>query len=65
MTPNEGKIDRVLRVTVGLVLIALVFVGRQTMWGLLGILPLLTGLIGFCPLHAVLGLKTCPMAKTK
>lgn len=61
MTKNEGTIDRVLRVIVGLVLLSLVFVGPQTMWGLIGIVPLATGLIGYCPAYSLLGIRTCPM----
>ncbi|NBC35650.1 DUF2892 domain-containing protein [Novosphingobium sp. FSY-8] len=60
MPTNEGTIDRALRVIAGLVLIALVFVGPQTPWGWVGVVPLLTGLMGFCPLYTVLGLNTCP-----
>lgn len=60
---NEGTIDRVLRVVVGLVLISLVFVGPQTPWGWIGLVPLLTGVIGFCPAYRIFGLSTCPMKK--
>ncbi len=60
---NEGTIDRVLRVVVGLVLISLVFVGPQTPWGWIGVVPLLTGVIGFCPAYRIFGLSTCPMKK--
>ncbi|MDE2361780.1 MAG: DUF2892 domain-containing protein [Hyphomicrobiales bacterium] len=60
---NEGTIDRVLRVIVGLALIALVFVGPQTNWGWIGIVPLVTGLVGFCPAYRLFGLSTCPMKK--
>ncbi|HFB66743.1 MAG TPA: DUF2892 domain-containing protein [Aeromonadales bacterium] len=63
MKANEGSIDRALRVIAGLVLIALVFVGPQTPWGWVGVVPLLTGLIGWCPLYAILGLNTCPLKK--
>lgn len=56
---NEGTIDRFLRVAVGIVLIALVFVGPKTPWGWLGIVPLATGLAGFCPLYTLLGINTC------
>jgi len=59
MPCNEGKIDRVLRVVVGLVLIALVFTGPQTPWGWLGLVPLLTGIFGFCPAYKLLGINTC------
>ncbi len=59
-TTNVGGIDRVLRIVVGLVLIALVFVGPQTPWGWLGLVPLLTGFMRTCPLYSVLGVRTCP-----
>ena len=61
MKPNEGTIDRVLRVVVGLGVLSLAFVGPQTPWGYVGIVPLVTGLVGFCPLYAVLGIRTCPV----
>ena len=56
---NVGGFDRPLRIIVGLVALALVFVGPQTPWGWIGIVPLLTGLMGFCPLYTVLGINTC------
>ncbi|HEX2794139.1 MAG TPA: DUF2892 domain-containing protein [Croceicoccus sp.] len=59
MICNEGKIDRALRIVVGLVLIALVFVGPQTAWGWLGVIPLVTGLVGFCPMYRLIGIDTC------
>lgn len=55
MTRNEGTVDRVLRVIVGLALLSLVFVGPQTLWGLIGIVPLATGLVGICPIYSILG----------
>lgn len=58
---NEGTIDRVLRVLVGLALIAIVFVGPQTPWGWVGLVPLLTGLVGTCPLYTLLGIRTCKL----
>ena len=61
MKLNEGKTDRIIRVVAGIVLLALVFAGPQTAWGYIGIVPLLTGLFGFCPAYALLGLKTCPI----
>lgn len=61
MMKNEGKIDRTLRVLIGLALLSLVFVGPQSLWGLVGLVPLITGLVGFCPLYRVLGLNTCPL----
>ena len=56
---NEGSIDRALRVILGLVVLSLVFVGPQTAWGWIGLVPLVTGLVGFCPLYSVLGISTC------
>ena len=61
MSRNEGTIDRALRIILGLVLIALVFVGPQTAWGWVGIVPLATGLVGFCPLYRLLGINTCAL----
>jgi hypothetical protein len=54
-----GFIDRVVRATAGIVLIALVFIGPQTAWGWVGVIPLLIALFGSCPLYSVLGIKTC------
>ena len=56
---NEHQIDRVLRVVLGLALLALVAVGPQTLWGLVGIVPLATGLVGSCPVYRLLGISTC------
>lgn len=61
MKKNEGKIDRALRVFVGLGALSLVFVGPQSMWGLVGLVPLLTGLAGWCPLYTLLAVNTCPL----
>ena len=61
MMKNEGKIDRTLRVLVGLALLSLTMVGPQSLWGLIGIVPLLTELVGYCPLYQVLGINTCPV----
>ncbi len=63
MCKNLGTLDRVLRIVVGLVLIALVFVGPQTPWGWVGVIPLATALIGWCPLYRLVGLRTCPVPK--
>ena len=63
MTVNMGSADRIIRAIVGVVLLALVFVGPQTPWGWIGIVPLATGLISNCPLYSILGLSTCPMKK--
>lgn len=63
MTVNEGTLDRAVRVVIGVVLLSLVFVGPQTLWGLVGIVPLLTGIVGFCPAYKLFGLSTCPVEK--
>ncbi|MCL7408992.1 YgaP family membrane protein [Marivivens donghaensis] len=63
---NEGTIDRALRVILGLALIAGYFMnggGAYSWLYLLGIIPLVTGLIGSCPIYTILGLNTCPMKK--
>lgn len=60
---NEATLDRALRVVVGLVGIALVFVGPATPWGWIGLVPLVTGLVGSCPIYTVLGIGTCPVKK--
>ncbi len=62
---NEGTLDRVIRVAVGVLLVALVFVGPRTLWGLVGLVPIATGLVGFCPLYRVLGISTCKPAAGK
>ena len=58
-TTNVGSVDRVFRIVLGLVLTALVFVGPQTPWGWLGIIPLATGLLRTCPAYSIFGLNTC------
>ncbi|MBK9030394.1 MAG: DUF2892 domain-containing protein [Myxococcales bacterium] len=58
---NEHRIDRALRLIVGVVLLALVFVGPKTLWGLIGLVPLVTGLLGSCPAYTLLGISTCPI----
>lgn len=56
---NEGTTDRVLRVIFGAALIALVFIGPQTAWGWVGVVPLITGLAGTCPVYSLFGINTC------
>ncbi len=62
MKTNEGKLDRGIRVAAGLALLSLTVIGPQTMWGFVGLVPLLTGLLGFCPLYKILGFNTCPLS---
>lgn len=59
MKINEAGIDRALRIAVGLVLLSLVFIGPRTAWGWIGLVPLLTGIVGFCPLYRLVGIDTC------
>lgn len=56
---NVGNVDRALRIIVGLGLLSLVFIGPKTMWGLIGILPILTGLTRRCPAYSPFGISTC------
>ncbi|WP_370276992.1 DUF2892 domain-containing protein [Pontibacterium sp.] len=59
MEKNIGNLDKIIRVLVGLVLIALVFVGPQTAWGWIGVPVILIAFFGWCPLYKVLGVSTC------
>lgn len=64
MKSNVGGIDRILRIVVGLVLIGLTVTGTIGVWGWLGVVPLATGAIGWCPPYAIFGWNTCA-TKTK
>lgn len=61
MKSNVGGIDRILRIVIGLVLIGLTLTGAIGAWGWLGLVPLGTAAIGFCPLYTVLGFSSCPV----
>jgi hypothetical protein len=63
MTRNIGSIDRALRIVVGFALLSLVFIGPQSWWGLVGLVPLLTALVGNCPVYSLLGFNTCPLKR--
>ena len=63
MTSNVGGIDRILRIGAGVVLVGLAATGTVGAWGWIGVVPLLTGAIGFCPVYPLLGMNTCPMKK--
>jgi Protein of unknown function (DUF2892) len=65
MTTNVGGIDRVLRIVVGIAVLALFFVleGNARYWALVGLVPLFTGVFQTCPLYSVIGVNTCPMKK--
>ena len=58
MKRNVGQIDRALRIVLGLVLLVLAFRGQYTPWTWLGVVPLLTGLVGWCPPYSLLGINT-------
>ncbi|MBZ4209692.1 MAG: DUF2892 domain-containing protein [Comamonadaceae bacterium] len=64
MKSNVGGMDRILRIVVGLVLIGLTVTGTIGVWGWLGVVPLATGAIGWCPPYAIFGWNTCA-TKTK
>ena len=63
MTKNVGGIDRILRIVVGLALIAAAATGTVGLWGYIGVVPLLTGLMGWCPPYAMFGFNTCSVKK--
>jgi hypothetical protein len=63
MKKNIGCIDRVLRVVLGLALIVLAVAGVIGVWGWVGVVPLATGLLRFCPAYTLLGLNTCPLKR--
>jgi len=60
MKTNVGGIDRILRIVLGLVLIGLTLTGTIGVWGWIGVVPLATGFMSFCPLYPLLGINTCP-----
>jgi hypothetical protein len=59
MTCNVGGIDRILRAVVGLALISLVFIGPQTAWGWIGLVPLATAILGWCPAYVPFDISSC------
>jgi hypothetical protein len=58
---NEHPIERVVRVALGIALVALAAMGTIGAWGYIGVVPILTGLVGTCPLYSLLGMSTCPV----
>lgn len=64
MTKNIGGIERIVRIAAGLILMALAATGTVGWWGWLGLVPLATGLIGWCPPYSVLGINTCQNRNT-
>lgn len=71
MKRNEGGLDRILRIIIGALLVLGVFFGASVgmpwlnPWGWIGLVPLITGLLGWCPAYAILGIKTCPAKAQK
>jgi hypothetical protein len=56
---NEATVDRAVRIALGIAVLSLVFIGPKTLWGLVGLVPLLTGALGSCPLYTLFGISTC------
>ena len=63
MKANEGTIDRAVRIIAGLALIGLTVTDTIGVWGWIGVMPLVTGIIGICPAYSIFGMNTCPMKK--
>jgi len=63
MKKNVGSVERAIRVIAGIAILSLAFVGPQSPWAYLGIIPLATGLMGWCPAYALLGISTCRNCK--
>lgn len=59
MKKNVGNVERVVRIIVGVAVLSLAFVGPRSPWAYLGIIPLATGLFGWCPPYALFGISTC------
>ena len=63
MSQNESGLDRIVRVVFGLALLSLVFIGPHTWFGLVGLIPLITGIVGYCPIYGILGISTCSVQR--
>lgn len=64
MKSNVGGMDKIVRIVAGLVLIALAIMDIGAPWTYIGVVPLVTGLMGWCPAYTLLGMNTCPASKT-
>jgi hypothetical protein len=62
---NLGSADRIIRIVLGIVLLSLTVIGPKSLWGLIGLVPLLTAVIGWCPAYSIFGFRTCPLAASK
>lgn len=65
METNEAPLDRKARIVIGVLVTSLAFWGPETPWAYIGLIPLLTGVIGFCPLYKIFGFSTCPLVLKK
>ncbi|MFN7453907.1 MAG: DUF2892 domain-containing protein [Pseudobdellovibrionaceae bacterium] len=63
MTKNIHNVERVIRIVVGALLVSMAFIGPVNLWFLLGLVPLATGLLGWCPPYAMLGINTCKIGQ--
>jgi cadmium resistance protein CadD (predicted permease) len=63
MKKNAGTIDRTVRVIAGIAILATAFIGPKTILGYIGIVPILTGALGFCPVYPIFGINTCKLTK--
>lgn len=62
---NEHTVDRAIRIVLGIALLSLTVVGPKSLYGLIGIVPLVTGIVGFCPLYRIIGVSTCAAPEKK
>ena len=63
MVKNLGTIDRAMRAALGLLLIAMCFTWPHTIWGILGVVPFSTAVLGHCPVYRLFGIRTCPLER--
>lgn len=63
MNQNVGNVERTIRILAGIAILSLAFIGPKSPWAYLGAVPLVTGLIGWCPPYAILGISTCKLSK--
>lgn len=61
MKKNEANLDRIIRIVMGLGILSLTVIGPQTLFCLIGIVPIITGLMGWCPMYSLFGISTCPL----
>lgn len=58
MKKNIGSIDATIRIILGIILLSLIFVGPKSLWGLIGLIPLIAGIVGYCPIYTIFGINT-------